>query len=675
MAFRFFRKRQKMIFVLMAVLMVSFLIGGMGLSVIFSPSRSSGNTVIGKADNFDIKTGEKRDAQLKLRILRNLDGPLAPDRVAEQAVSDQLKIDSPGSMRDNYLFQRMKTIKRRIMLFEALGNPELGSVFLNLAWNTGDMDFAILLKESMAAGVSVGSDEVDRLIETMNAAKHFDFVKTARKLRRSPDQVTQNDIRASLASLLTIYKRYRSASIIPPPGDPALREMFLDNNEQIAVEVLPVSADKFIDENWKPSGEKLQKMFDSCREYLDGQFRSAEEFTFGYKIAAMEKTAYLYINRDAVVRATGGEEQYRLFTRKVGGVLQKQLKNNRQSIPADKAENIYAAVAEYFSRPDMAADMLGQTLGKIAFDNIPLDEAIGRLEVLAGPAVRKICFPWNVDGQIDIDPKINVNIKPKGKTLQDVLDAVCEAVPGMAKIKWGACRDFDGVLFPMSAPRLFLVTAGCTDMLTVEDRHRFFRQMNIDDPRFTTTVATVNAQVPEKITAGLREKIEQDCRVAHAFDVVLEATGRITSPEEMKTFARKQKLEPLTTDLFNRSAPRLYKLEFEHRQTGEYFVRQVFALQSPPDRYADNPEYGPESDKVSVIPVKAENIVYLVYRKDFRPALESEFYDFLNLPRTNSRSPFARFSRDVREIVSRTWFDSEIIRRRTGFKQVISEEE
>ena len=64
MALGFFRRRQKLIFILMVVLMVSFLVGVQGFTALFK--ENPGEFVVGKADGFEITTGDLQAARADL---------------------------------------------------------------------------------------------------------------------------------------------------------------------------------------------------------------------------------------------------------------------------------------------------------------------------------------------------------------------------------------------------------------------------------------------------------------------------------------------------------------------------------------------------------------------------------------------------------------------------------
>lgn len=669
MAFKFFRKRQKMIFAFMALLMVFFLIGSMGLSVILEPSTGE-RRVIAAGDGFKIDTGAIGRAELDLRILRLLAAYMAPDEAAVKRLQEE---NIPAFLRDRYVSRI-----RQMLLAETLGGAELAGVLAALprCGNNQDevgVNFAVLLAEARGAGIGVTADEVENLVAVMNSAEHFDFEQVALELRRRDDTMTRSNVLTALSHLLTVYKRYRSAAILPPPSEQQLLEIFRDLRERIAVEVLRIDAGRLEDRAGKPSPADREKTFATYREYEAGEFRDAREFTFGYRVPAKEKTAYLYVDREALARvgdAADTPQRYDAFVGDVRSALNRETAGT--GVTAENAVTAYEAVEASFTKPDAAAELLSRRLGVVAIPKTPLKEAVGTLALLAGSAVDRICFPWGAHGKIDISPDVKVTLNLTDATLEDALVAIRKQIPDLPAITWGVCRGYEKTLFPVAGIRLFPVTAGVTEMLTEEQRRAHPRLSAIWEAAFKTPVASVNAAVPETMTDELVDTVAADCLTQKAFALAVEKAGTLTAPAAMTAFAEKNGIELITTGLFSRDdryGGALSELAFEYPDTSAYFIKRVFALQAPADPEAD---YPPAAAKASVIPTEAEETVYVVRRVDYRPALQSDFTGGKDL---NRGTLSASISRRGRFTAMSTWFNPENIRKRTGFRRVTPGEE
>ncbi len=664
MTFKFFRKRQKMIFAFMALLMVFFLIGSMGLSIIFEPSAGE-RRVIAAGDGFEIDTGAVGRAELDLRILRLLAAYMAPDEAAVKRLEEE---NIPAFLRARYVSRI-----RQMLLAETLGGAELAGVLTALprcgsSQDEAAVNFAVLLAEARGAGVGVTADEVENLVAVMNTAEHFDFERAALELRQRGDTMTRSNVLTALSHVLAVYKRYRSAAILPPPGEQQLLEIFRDIREKISVAVLRIDAGRFADRVEKPTPADREKTFATYREYEAGVCRDAREFTFGYRVPAKEKTAYLHVDREALARA-GGEtdagQDYRAFVGDVRSALNRETAG--AGVTAENAAAAYEAVENYFTKPDAAAALLSRRIGVVAIPKTPLKEAVRTLALLAGSAVDRICFPWGAHGKINISPDVKVTLALTDATLEDALVAIRKQIPDLPAITWSVCRGYEKTLFPVSGSRLFPVTAGVTEMLTEEERGTHPRLSAVWKAEFKTVVASVNSAVPETMTGELADIVTADCLTRKAFALAVEKAGTLTAPAAMTAFAEKNGIALITTGLFSRDdryGGALSELAFEYPDTSEYFIKRVFALQSPADLEAD---YPPASAQASVIPAAAEETVYVVRRVDFRPALQSDFTGGKDL---NRGSLSASISRRGRFAAMSTWFNPEHIRKRTGFRLV-----
>ena len=694
MSFKFFRKNQKKIFALMALLMIFFMIGSIGITAILNMFSGNNEIVVGKTQEFQVTKSDLDIASVDKRIFYYISASVSvSNEDAEKAMMKEwgsngnpqfLESLKKSSYFGQMLFRKKMDMEAKIKMDMFSTNTSLAGTFLFVSQRLGDVEYAILSKEAAAAGIVVKTTDLDTLKRTMNTSSYFDFTKTRQKIQRNNRQITKKHVDAALANLLAINKHFNNSNTPIPVSEARLKKLYRDINEKISVEVLKLDVEDFINKDFKPSDADLKKLFEANREKISGSFEDIEKFTFGYKIPAKEMVAYLYINLEAIFGVQGDSGVFeKSVVDMLDQVLATKVDKPELGVPADKAKEIYAEVVTKLVQPAAAQKMLAAKIGSVEFKKEELGKIIEKVQILID-GVDKICFPWDRDGKIKIDRKIKLSLKLEDATTKDVLDAIVKEIPGLEKIVWSACKGFDNALFPSvvtisseskkteAAPKLemFPIKYGCTKAITTNEQKLHNELSQISNAMFSTSIKSINAKAPKELNDELKKLVIEDCKVQNAFELAKKKATQLNSPKAMADYAKEKKIDIEKIALSSRgdaSSQQRYGqdkfklLGFNFMGTKKYFVDKMFELQTPKDLTAEKPEYPAKSLAASVLPIKSEKAIYIIRRIDFQPALAQ---DFIKENKTLSRQALAQ----QQQISMFQWYNSASIKKRTGYK-------
>jgi hypothetical protein len=375
MALRFFYRRQKLVFIIMAVLMVSFLIGYQGFRMVFE--RGRGRHVIGRTRNGKIYNVDLLGAQEDLRLLRMMSTTGAETgRPALRIPPEQYQAMLPLFMVDR-------------------GEAALA--------------YALLIDEAEAAGVRVTDVDVDDLLAGRAAQ---DQKQTLLEEMQAAD-VDEDRLRAAAGRWLMVYKNHLAGRVNTPPSRRELAHAYRNFGERIRLRVAVVRARDFrfaltaADRAATTQPAAVRKQFEKYRGVDPGTFAEdepmAEAFGFGYRRPTDRvNVLYTVIDRDAVEEAVGltpqasGEERAAL----------RRVASARTDVIAREAGKVLAEYAEMEEPPEdvlafyrskgLVADadeLIAAELPVVNIDELPLREALERLVDRAGPRLKRVILP------------------------------------------------------------------------------------------------------------------------------------------------------------------------------------------------------------------------------------------------------------------------------------------
>jgi hypothetical protein len=730
MAFAFFRKRQKLIFLIMVLLMVSFLIGFQGFSMLFSTDPEE--VEIGQSRFGKISNGMIQQARSDLDLLSLMLGALG--RGSEQVQA----------------YQQLRTG----------GTDEM----------TGALGYALLLRQAGEEGFMPIEGEVNALIQRF-VDNGLDYEGLARNLRQNRG-LPETALRGVLARWLTVYSAYRAQSVLVPPSEQQLAKLYRDFNERMAVEAVRVPASAFLEEVGEPTDEQVREMFQTYRNRLGGEFAGINRFDFGYLRPARVDLAYLFVDFDAIRRGTvPTTEQMRTYydehrtelTRDVpltpqpdeagqAPVARKEPMSFAEARPRiieklqpELAQSAFVGIVESLQRrteerqltrkrdesaairptgEDLRAvlqemtlpadELLGRTIPLIAERQAPLEQVVRAIARQANPPLNTICFPYDTPGEVTVSPDVKVTLMAKGITVGEALAKVAEQIPDLPTLSWAAFDGMESVLFPISGIRLFPATFGRTDLVTQQELRDnpllgSAFQRTPRGPRPLASLAfsaspiqpdspikpgvlgpkllvwtegrsgqllwqllnAVEPKSPDALSEELRTAIVRDWKIQQAFEWASKKAAEIETPGQMQAFVEKHKLEPIETGLFSRKMALMGRLQ--PGRVGKMGFRDpsvdLYFIEEAMDKLPPSDldgDYPKESGHILSLPLESEQAVVLARRIDYEPALQSAFRE--ELP-----TLLVYLSREQYAMLLMDWFNPEKIRQRAEFTFAQSE--
>jgi hypothetical protein len=513
MAFGWFRRRQKMVMIVMVILMVAFLIPT-GLQHLIEPN--PGKEAIGRTSEGKVTLGDRLEAKVDVDLLKAL-------------------------------WRNANAQGRQ--------DPALSFLINANVENNEDMAYLLLLKEAQKAEVRVTRADVDQYLT--QAGFRADAVgELAQQLR-----LTERRLRAALTDWVKIRKTFIASVVDSPPSDEEIRSIYRDLNEKTKLRMVEVSADELAKKLPEPAdANRITDQFLRFREMQKGAFTDTNPFGFGYRLPDQVAVQYLLIQNAVVDRAAQpGEVQKQEYflDPKLKAELVKELAASR---PAGAGEVSYTEAEPLIARklkPEMTQARMDDLTAKaktwmkdfaereaelkaatasapakssasrpttmpagfyeefipktalldanevlsrpvrLALEDRPLDEVVRKLAKEA--KLDAICYPWDVPGSVRVPPSIRVSVKPRpGRTLtlgdaladitsqlrllppatqptgRDPNTATAPSQPttqhmDVPDLKWARCVGFENVLFPVEGIRFFPVVARQTPLLTPEE--------------------------------------------------------------------------------------------------------------------------------------------------------------------------------------------------------------
>ncbi len=725
MALGFFRKRQKLIFIIMVALMVSFLIGYQGLSMLLQ--KNTGKQEYGKTSDYKVTFGMLKGARFDLELLRMM-VPGFGER-SGQALAYQMMV--MGAAREDNL----------------------------------PLSYMLLLKQAGQDGFDVSPAEVDRLIKAMKS-NGFPYDSIATDLRQNRGR-PEKSIREVLGHWLMIFKAYRASIMSFPPSREELVRLFRDVTEQINLQVVKIPAESFLEKVNLPSEEQIREQFERYKNRAPGAFSGVNEFSFGYLYPAKVKLAYLFVDRAAIERGAApnfekvqdyyNEHRAELVKEPTLGETEKNgekkddkpvsVKVELMSFPEarpeitkllksqdaqakfqDTIDRVQGMVRNFEPPKDPSAaegkvfeeivkkltlpadNLLNRRIPLVAIEKLPLKEAIPKLADSVSPKLSAICFPWGEHGEINISPETKVTLVGRDMTVEDALEKIGAQIPNLPKLRWGCFEGIDNCIFPVEGIRFFPITAGRTGLESQEelienaliskcfspmlDKSLLQRAMQVDpivpqskfkigmdEPIMTVWRDGDSGQLlwrvidarapksPETITEAIRKKVINDWKLAQGFKLARRQAEKIKSADDLKKYAEKHKNETLESGMFSRRVHFAYGRGYFQpaRVSKMEFINLFVDSHFIHEAFAAlapkdlDASYPKESQKVIVAPLACEGYVAVGRRINYLPAMEEDF-------ELEKRNLTAYLERNQYYRARREWFSLSGIKERTKFK-------
>ncbi len=485
MAFKFFRKRKKIVFGLMVLLMLAFLaspaLHGLG------PNRAKG--VYGYAGSTELTHGDIVVSAGEVDILVRRLG---------------LTMYASPQMLECMILEAF---------VRGCEKHDLG-----LAWT-------LLRHEADEMGIRVTDAQVEQFLTRIKLTGDA-YKRRVASFRDA--KIAEKQFRGAIAGLIQVYEAFqmgRSGALKPLAE---IKEIYRDLTEHLELAVVTFPADKFVEGVGEPDDDTIDDMFARFDEVFPGADPMAKlnKHAFGYRVPHRADIAYLLIDSNAVALAVEPPEaRMKRYWREHGSELRREIKELAPlaskptatgSAPASAPAPVFITRKVKFASyaeakpeirkilgPDAAAAktaelveaarklltplakdadaypkiakamlvsakaLLAKPIGDLPDEATTVADIVKRLE--EGSGVR-IVYPFGEHGDHTLSGEIKVTPKSEWRKL-----SLGEALKKMAsaakfpEIEWVTCAGFDGTIFPSKPIPLTPVVAGRTKLTSLFD--------------------------------------------------------------------------------------------------------------------------------------------------------------------------------------------------------------
>jgi len=468
MAFAFFRRRQKMVIIVMVILMVSFLVGMQGLTMILNRTHK------------EAEMGRLRDGT-------------------------KITVSDLGNAKlDMMIFRRAQVIPLELeMLFRLNGDKALAA-------------YMLLAKEAEGFG-PVSEAEVDGALGRGEDGEA--------RYRRAVSDLRSQDIpekrfRQAVVTLIRILRAFRESQVTTPPSQAELEQFYFTVSDQVRIRYARFPAEQFVgDVNISPEqmAERLDSQFDQFKDRSPGTFDEDNPFGFGYGAPDRVAIEYLLARGNLLMRVvtppesdlsahfrahegdytkeapTGevdadGEPIMRTEPKTFGEAKSEIIEQLRPAEVRDRLKNISGHAATLIREFD---DHLGDKQGLTAYEyaakqmQLPADGLLNMLlpevrirdelladamELLAEKAeIQGICYPLTDSAGQPLDEDARVTVTAESITLGEALAQIASQL-GQPELTWVQCETLVGrqaILFAAGPLSIFPLMSGKTGLVDI----------------------------------------------------------------------------------------------------------------------------------------------------------------------------------------------------------------
>lgn len=452
MALQFFRRRQKMVILIMVALMVSFLVGGYGLSNMFR--RDQGTRVLGASKFGKVTMTDLLSANSELNLLAVL----------------------------NYRTTDL----------------DYGTVTANR--ENAALAYALLLKEAKEAHLIVTDDNVDMYLR-QRGLEGARLESLLDQLRTRMPGVNQARVRETVGRWLQVVMVFFHATFAADcparlgaaTSEQQMRHLYQDLFEKINLRIAVVKAADYLQGIPEPNAAQVQVQFETYRTEPPERYSQENPFGFGYVQPDRARIRYMLIRQDVVERvARPGEDEVRAYYirhrdkyvkaapasgpsarassaptgepmtySEAKGLIVQELSGAAVSRVMEELVGETTALIDRYATEDHgtigdayayallrmtapAEAVLARELSALDLRSEPLDSPLAALAEKAG--LTAVAFPWGHQGQRTLDPNVKVTLKADHMTLGEALDSICTQVK-WPKLSWAMVRTIPGALF------------------------------------------------------------------------------------------------------------------------------------------------------------------------------------------------------------------------------------
>jgi hypothetical protein len=464
--FAFFRRRQKMVVIVMVVLMVSFLVGFKGLSML--TSRDPAKRTVGRfADGSKLRATDLRIAQSDLQILG----------------------------------------------MTGVGAQFLAGLNSNGDLPTAQLSYAMLTHESEPFG-PVRDSQVDALLASSGLVdeKYTELLVFLRT-----NDIDESQFRSAARRLVRNIEAYGQGASVAPPSLPELKYWYNMFEERVVLNYFTLPADDFLSQARAAetfTDEEIAAQFETHRDVVPGVFTESNPFGFGYRVPVKVDVEYLAVRFGPLlnVLTPTDEEVYAYYDENLDKMI-REVQTDEMDADGNPVMTT-ETVSRGEARPIIHQMMLLETLGKASDTmlvqadafvkdardaNVPMDgpiydaaiasmtlpadavlaisledfeirdetlpDAMKLLSMKAG--IKGISFPTVDANGEPFGPDKTVSLSNGSMTVGEALAKIASQV-GLSDLQWVQCSAFvgsDAVLFTAGDHGTFPLFAGKTGLV------------------------------------------------------------------------------------------------------------------------------------------------------------------------------------------------------------------
>ena len=568
----------------MIVLMVAFIIGFQGLSMLTQPGKQ--NPVLGTlSDGSKITRDDLAAASFELQVL------------------DQISRTYSLSC-----MPKLSSIKGYIY-YQNLQRGRQGYGPVNITPET----FAIAKKLAAKQGIKVYDFESDALWvrPTKDAIEKSkgemkSFSRFLSEMRQQ--NISLGNIRSAITAGLAV-DRWIALNTVPGTQVTSnLREQFKLTNEKLAAEVLEIDREKFVPKT-NPTEKEIKALFDEYKTVAKDSNTEYDKFNFGYKVPDRTNTSVAFFKRQAVkdsIYPTRAEiktfkssnpelvSQFASLSREereekiieeiqqakseqllsrislaldaisenaqneTNAILKKDPKSTKVVDPFDK----YNAYVQ--EQKVSANSILNRKILMLNIKNLTITDAIAEIKKAAAGDEFDIHFPTGKVGDVTISPELKISLVKTNITVGQALNLVAAQIKDLPKLNWKMLKGLNSAIFadspeysnfPLFALKLTEKTseqvatalegrisknfASILGRFLTSKREADKKAIIIPDKRTAVILsgmqtAFIPASAPKEITPEIKKQIIKDWKFKHSFELALADAQKIKSAAELQ---------------------------------------------------------------------------------------------------------------------------------------------
>lgn len=289
-ALGFFRRRQRMVFWIMVILMVVFLITLNGPDAFFQMVQPNSQKFVigqaGRAQRYDIRQADLIRAGSELDLLKTM-GLGNPARVLVDPLLGDAPLELPGEL--GFLLLTDSSDRENA--------PARSWVLLrHEAEELGFKSNRLMAREAVEHMVGWNEAQVGQVVQQMRQSERMTGLQSA-------------DIYNAMESYLLVTQAFDASRGSLEPTEPELRQLYRDTNQRMQVAALSFAAKDYLTKVGEPTEEQVLELFNAARKEVPGDPANTHPFKFGYRQPDRVQIEYVFIDYNEILPSVQPDEE------------------------------------------------------------------------------------------------------------------------------------------------------------------------------------------------------------------------------------------------------------------------------------------------------------------------------------------------------------------------------